>query len=926
MQGLARQTLSVAQRLLDLLAQIKVARLERGKLESIRRALKSAVSENEIHELEKRLVSIRSELTLRVLVSMRTSSAAQAIRHDSRLDLLSSNLQVTVRDILDGNVTLLSERIDQSTTKLAYQQQSHHEEILHALSGISVPPILSSQQAQAVDVEQLSKNRAVQTEDFILQELTFREISDRADSIDRAHEKTFKWIFEKASNDKYSNFVQWLHGNDSLYWIRGKAGSGKSTLMKYLSGSKRTINILKGWASDSTLHVASFHFWNLGTALQRSQAGLLRALLLSLLSKHRNLLKDSMPGYYTGVSRMIASDMKISAPQPLSLTEIKAAFTRAVKAFSSHSYACIFIDGLDEYEGDVNEILDLFLPVLSEKFKMVVSSRPIPSCLTAFQEYPHLRLEDLTRPDILSYTKQQLESHPNVVRLKQHYQAGLDKVIEELVKKSSGVFLWVILVVKLLLHSLDAGDSLKELSQQLDTMPTELGPFYKHMLDKMEPSYRRQASWYLQMVLQSIEVQLQNPLDLIQCFLAEFYGETKAFPDSDQDLTYVTSSFWTESSMLMEQRLVSRCCGLVEAMNQYVSYGLRTVAFIHKSVADFLRQPEIWAYLIDLTKDERNDVNFVLGRSRALHMRITSKGRTSMDVETSEWYRSIDYCLRYLRKGELSARRTSPLALRELSSEFVFWARVNEYFLSGRQVSDFHHTPGKFIVPNVSFRTVQESYLAILLAASNGLQLHFRLLYAERKSKSLGCGPAVSKDNAQLLQLLLERIILEWSYRERCLNEHVGMIEFLLENGADPNEASEGSSPWELLLQRPTEMISIGIVGACLDLIPIFLRRGAMSTDTRIANGPTQSMASARKLALNTVDDIIKCTSPACGQLYLKAIQARKMLFESSEEIKIIPTVQVKETFSKTFSRVLRRASGQPSLLPVRGKTPRAST
>ena len=919
MQGLARQTLSVAQRLLDLLAQIKVARLERGKLESIRRALKSAVNENEIHELEKRLVSIRSELTLRVLVSMRTSSAAQAIKHDSRLDLLSSNLQVTVRDILDGNVTLLSERIDQSTTKLAYQQQIHHEEILHALSGISVPPILSSQQAQAVDVEQLSKNRAVQTEDFILQELTFREISDRADSIDRAHEKTFKWIFEKASNDKYSNFVQWLHGNDSLYWIRGKAGSGKSTLMKYLSGSKRTINILKGWASDSTLHVASFHFWNLGTALQRSQAGLLRALLLSLLSKHRNLLKDSMPGYYTDVSRMIASDMKISAPQPLSLTEIKAAFTRAVKAFSSHSYACIFIDGLDEYEGDVNEILDLFLPVLSEKFKMVVSSRPIPSCLTAFQEYPYLRLEDLTRPDILSYTKQQLESHPNAVRLKQHYQAGLDEVIEELVKKSSGVFLWVILVVKLLLHSLDAGDSLKELSQQLDTMPTELGPFYKHMLDKMEPSYRRQASWYLQMVLRSIEVQLEHPLDLLQCFLAEFYGEREAFPVSYQEVADATSSLWTESFLLMEYRLVSRCCGLVEAEDQ------RTVAFVHKSVAEFLRQPEIWEYLTDLTKDESKDINFVLGRSRALHMRLTLRGRISVEVESSELHKNIEYCLSYLREGELSAHRTSPLALQELSSEIVLRARVSPYFLSGYQVSDFHHTPDKFIVPNVSLCEVQDSQLAMLLAACNGLQLHFRLLYANRKSKSLGGGPAASKENTLLLQMLLERIILEWSCRERCLNEHVGMIEFLLENGADPNEASEGSSPWELLLQRPNEMISIGIFGACLDLIPIFLRRGAMSTDTRIANGPTQSMASARKLALNTVDDIIKCTSPACGQLYLKAIQARKMLFEISEEIKIIPTVQVKETFSKTFSRVLRRASGQPSLLPVRGKTPRVS-
>ena len=144
----------------------------------------------------------------------------------------------------------------------------------------------------------------------------------------------------------------------------------------------------------------------------------MRALLLSLLSQYRYLLKEAMPGYYSEVSRMPASDIQTLAPQPLSLIEIKVAFTRAVKAFSSQAYACIFIDGLDEYEGNVTELLELFLPVISEKFKIVVSSRSIPSCLTALQDYPQLRLEDLTRLDILSYAKQKLESHPNAVRLK----------------------------------------------------------------------------------------------------------------------------------------------------------------------------------------------------------------------------------------------------------------------------------------------------------------------------------------------------------------------------------------------------------------------------------------------------------------------------------------------------------------------------
>jgi hypothetical protein len=48
------------------------------------------------------------------------------------------------------------------------------------------------------------------------------------------------------------------------------------------------------------------------------------------------------------------------------------------------------------------------------------------------------------------------------------------KLILEVSSKSSGVFLWVRLVVQILLESMDAGDGIDELERQIEIIPPEL--------------------------------------------------------------------------------------------------------------------------------------------------------------------------------------------------------------------------------------------------------------------------------------------------------------------------------------------------------------------------------------------------------------------------------------------------------------------
>jgi polynucleotide 5'-kinase involved in rRNA processing len=103
----------------------------------------------------------------------------------------------------------------------------------------------------------------------MVQDLHFPLIDDRRQAIPEAHRKTFEWIFEEPHEDarRWSNFAKWLETGSGVYWINGKAGSGKSTLMRYILDGSKARQHLKSWAGEASLEIAGFIFWNSGSAI-----------------------------------------------------------------------------------------------------------------------------------------------------------------------------------------------------------------------------------------------------------------------------------------------------------------------------------------------------------------------------------------------------------------------------------------------------------------------------------------------------------------------------------------------------------------------------------------------------------------------------------------------------------------------------------
>ena len=233
----------------------------------------------------------------------------------------------------------------------------------------------------------------------------FNEISYREQAIATPYGKTFQWMFKDSPERKSVGFAPWLESESSLFWITGKLGSGKSTLMKYLAnfesgsdGARLCRSHLQKWAKRRRLILAKFYFWAAGSTVEASEKGLLQSLLYQLLRQCPDVIPRIAPSVWEGAYYFGTSP---AASWPLE--ELHVLLFCAVKEICSrqHASVCLFVDGLDEFEGDLTTLINTFRRIQTiPNLKLCVSSRPWLVFEDAFSQNPNLRLQDLTYPDI----------------------------------------------------------------------------------------------------------------------------------------------------------------------------------------------------------------------------------------------------------------------------------------------------------------------------------------------------------------------------------------------------------------------------------------------------------------------------------------------------------------------------------------------
>jgi hypothetical protein len=464
----------------------------------------------------------------------------------------------------------------------------------------------------------------------LLRSLKFETMNERRNSIADSDRDTSTWALDDGVGLPHHCFLDWLRSIDQkLFWINGKAGSGKSTLMKFLIRNPRTVEILS--SANPRPIILSHFIWMAGQASERSLKGVYCSLLYQLLSADENLASLVLEKYPQLAQKDFHSDWE--------QLELDDGFFYAIGA--TLRPVCIFLDGLDEVDpadgqSRVLQLIGRFCAV--GQVKVCVASRPEPVLRRQLCHCPMMRLQDLTKSDIRNHATNVL--NPHITPQEKGFSEFLDRICE----KADGVFLWVSLALKSLKSGIENGDSLEELQLRLDALPKDLQQLYSQMwrrLNDDEPIYRRDAALYFNLVLDFHLFEDKETITLFHILLA---SDAALAEQLIHDPETMSEKQFQQRCEGLSKRLEVRCAGVLEVTADVA----QRVTFIHRSAREFLlNTPEgqqITQY--DTSSSEARLFNLAAGDMALLRLRL---GPAKFGIfEQFQYRRAVGYGLGYV--------------------------------------------------------------------------------------------------------------------------------------------------------------------------------------------------------------------------------------------------------------------------------------
>jgi hypothetical protein len=733
------------------------------------------------------------------------------LRQSKRFDELDKTTKIILISLFSNQKTFSQDLRDQtiavaqmlSRTEIVLKDQHDQTRALivdaiQVLAAVNGGVGSTHEREHAAKIQEDEESVKVSVSKKILESLSFKTMSDRQEEIAEAHIHTFSWLFQQklplSRHTPRSNFVEWLRSGTGTYWINGKAGSGKSTLMRYICESKETKEALLDWAGLSPLTVGNFFFWNSGTVEQRSQAGLLRTLLHNILQEHPDLLPTVMPSVWARAYSDTVQSNRSVKPAIFTLANLLKAFKLLINQVTHRCKLCLFIDGLDEYDGEAAEMADLFTDLVRiDNLKVCLSSRPLVAFEYAFKSGATLRLQDLTYEDIRSYVSDNLHHNSRFQQLAVRENKQALALVHEIVTKADGVFLWVVLVVRSILVGLGNHDEIEDLERRLRELPSDLSALFDDMLHRrIEPFYQKHGAALFQIFRASREVndqiesfyEVPSPLTLLALYFAHEKDPELAINAPIRPLRELEVSILCNT---IEDRLKNCCAGLLEvqgatdgelgASRLDIAKPGGRVQYLHRTVKDYLEQPEIWKTITAHTDGSGFNPNILLLRSCLRQLKATELKEAVIPNAT---WRCVSLGLENARKAELSKNDSYVPLLDQLDL-------VMDLLLEGMS----HIYPGHWARYYQAVEAGEERPFSWedntqALAVEYGL-----CAYLDYKFKQSYRNPC-SKPG---------RPLLDYAVSEDPQGQRYGIsadvVNILLRHGASPNERWHSTTPWE---------------------------------------------------------------------------------------------------------------------------------
>jgi hypothetical protein len=347
-----------------------------------------------------------------------------------------------------------------------------------------------------------------------------------------------------------------------FFWIKGKAGSGKSTIMKF---AHRQLSKTAGSLPPSRVvgneivaspTVLEFFFTARGVSIERSTIGMYRSLLAPLLEKPLFLLHV--------LSVLPFPIAQLRDDYQWTVESLQELFKELI--ISAEAPVTCLVDALDECEEEEIRRMVYYLGQLGSlamsngiQFRVCFASRPYPHISMKRGLELILHEQGGHDQDIASYVR---------AELKIEQKDDADQIRLSLQRRSSGIFMWVVLVADILNRLYDRGQSREVIRRRLQEISNDLYQLLRDILTR-DTRNKDQLASCIEWVLFAT-----HPLSPEQLYFAVNTGTqpTESAEWDQPDVTYEK----------MRRFILNSSKGLVEI----TLADEPKIQFIHESVRD----------------------------------------------------------------------------------------------------------------------------------------------------------------------------------------------------------------------------------------------------------------------------------------------------------------------------------------------------
>ena len=322
-------------------------------------------------------------------------------------------------------------------------------------------------------------------------------------------------------------------------------------------------------------HFFDFRAHQGGEPVRNTFEGFLKSLLIQLSEAKVDLNEiDNLPRQ--GFSPMSPRQNWLVGNLQQTLKRVLADSTKPI---------CIFLDGLDEYAGQLWDLVELLQGISGPRTKLCLASRPYQILHTAFAQVPSFRMQDLNCNGIQKYVDLTLRTSLAKSGFLED-EAFMD-LAASITYRAEGVFIWAYFATNKLRDGWTRYDDMLSLYKKLDQIPADLYTIYSRLFEKIQPNDRRTTGHMLQLV----------------CFARRTLSLEELWAATERAEKREISALSRAQLSRFEQRVVATTGGILECYwdlysRNHSEYKIRLVNVIHRTVQSFLDEKG-WSQILE---------------------------------------------------------------------------------------------------------------------------------------------------------------------------------------------------------------------------------------------------------------------------------------------------------------------------------------